>query len=878
LLQAGNLFPQGDIMVGTTVSHYKILERLGGGGMGVVYKAQDLKLERLVALKFLPPDLTRDPEAKQRFVHEAQAASALDHPNICDIHDIGETEDGQLFIVMTCYEGETLKKRIERGPLRIEDALAIAIQVAQGLARAHEAGIVHRDIKPANIMVTSRGEAKIVDFGLAKLTARTVFTKAGTTLGTVAYMSPEQTKGDPADHRVDIWSLGVVLYEMVTGQLPFKGDYENAVVYSILNAQPEPMTALRTAVPMELERIVQKCLCKHPRERYQHVDELLVDLQSCSKVTSQIGAQTQRPTVALRRGRRLFWYGAALGLAALALVAYVLLSHQEGSPSELKMIAVLPFENLGTAEDEYFADGLTDVIISHLSSVSRLGVISRTSSMQYKRTSKSLPVVAKELGVDYILEGTIQWVKTAGNQRIRITPQLIKVSGDVHLWADDIDRTIDDIFAVQTEIATRVVKSLDIALGESERRTVEAIPTKNLEAYQAYLRGLSLSHRYERSNMKTAIEMFQRAVALDSTFALAYARLSRAHLNYFWEGYGHTKERLSIAKECIDRAFALQGELPEAYLALGCYYYWGYRNYDRALEALAVAEKKLPNNSDVLESVAAIWRRQGKCEAAAERWKKAFELDPQAANLPTEIGNTLVALGRYADAEAYYDRSISLLPDQEYAYRLKAWVSVLWHGDIKKRRSELERIPTQYDPWVALTWQDMYERNYQSALDRLSHASENVHEDQGSFTPVTLLRGLVYRFMNDLEHSRASFDTARVFLESEIKKRPDDHRLHSSLGIVYAGLGRTDEAVTEGELAVEQLPIALDALDGVYPLQSLVGIYTMLGKYDAALDKLEYLISLHAPKWTTAPLLRIDPTYDPLRSNLRFQALLAKAE
>ncbi len=866
-------------MVGKTVSHYKILEKLGEGGMGVVYKAQDLKLERMVALKFLPPDLTRDPEAKHRFIHEAQAASSLQHNNICVVYDIDETADGQMFISMEYFEGETLKKKIERGPLRMEDALDIAIQVVQGLARAHEAGIVHRDIKPANIMVTSRGEAKIVDFGLAKLAIGTVLTKAGTTLGTVAYMSPEQTKGDSADHRVDIWSLGVVLYEMVTGQLPFKGDYENAVVYSILNAEPESMTALRTAVPMELERVVQKCLSKDPRERYQHVDELLVDLRSYSKTTtSKIGAKTQRSTIPIRRNRRLYWYGAAAGLLALALVAYFLVPHGERPASGLKMIAVLPFENLGAAEDEYFADGLTDEITSRLSSIGSLGVISRTSSMQYKKTSKTLPIVAKELGVDYILEGTIRWVKTGANQRIRITPQLIKVSGDVHLWADNIDRTIDDIFAVQTEIATRVVKSLDIVLGEREKYALAAIPTRNLEAYQAYLRGLSFVHRFESPHVRMAIEMFRRAVELDSTFALAYAQLSYAHLKYFWLGYERTKERLSVAKDCLDRAFALQGELPEAYITLGYYYYFGYRNYDRALEALAVAEKKLPNDSGVLSAIAYIWRRQGKFEAAAERLKMAFGLDPQTANLPLEIGNTLWILGMYADGEVYLDRSISLLPDQEEAYRWKALMYLIWRGDTKKARSELDRVPTQYQSWIDLTWLDIYDRNYQSALDRLAHAPVSTSVEQLWITPVSQLRGMVYRFMGDSARSRASLDSARVFLESEIRKRPDDYRLHSSLGIVNAGLGHTKEAVREAELAVEQLRISADAMFGVNPLISLAHVYIMVGKYDAALDKLEYLISLHAPKWVTAPLLRIDPTYDPLRSIPRFQALLAKAE
>ena len=864
-------------MIGATISHYKILEKLGGGGMGVVYKAQDLKLDRFVALKFLPPDLTRDPESKQRFIHEAKAASALQHNNICTVHDIDETDDGQMFIVLDLYEGETLKKRIERGPSKIDEAIDIVIQIAQGLEEAHKHQIIHRDVKPANILIATSGVVKILDFGLAKLAGHTVLTKSGSTVGTAAYMSPEQARGEIVDARTDMWSLGVLLYEMVIGQRPFIGEYDNALMYSILNAQPEPMTALRTAVPMELERIVQKCLSKDRRQRYQHMDELLVDLRSCSKTTSQISAQTQRPTLLIQRRRRLFWYGAAAGLIALALVVYFLVPREERLASRLKMIAVLPFENLGPAGDESFADGLTEEITSRLSSVSRLGVISRTSSIQYKKTSKTLPVVAKELGVDYVLEGTIRWVKTGSNQRIRITPQLIKVAGDVHLWADNIDRTLDDIFAVQTEIATQVVKALNIVLSESEKRVIEAIPTKNLEAYQAYLRGLSFTRREERPNVKMAIEMFHRAVQLDSTFALAYARLSYSHLSYYWYGYDRTQERLSAAKKALDRAFALQGDLPEAYIVLGYYYYWRY-HYDRALEAFAAAEKKLPNDSRVLANVAYIWRRQGKFEAAAARLKKAFELDPQAADLPWVIGATLAQLGIYPDAEVYYERCISLLPDQDRAYRYKAEMYLRWLGDTKKSRSELERVPTQYQPWVDLTWLDIYERNYQSALDCLDHAPVSALEEQGSVTPVSQLRGLVYRFMNDPVRSGISFDSARVFLESEIKKRPDDHRLHGSLGIVYAGLGRAVDAVREAELAVQQLPITLDAIFGIYPLISLAQVYTMVGKYDAALDKLEYLVSLHAPKYITAPILRLDPTYDPLRSNPRFQALVAKTQ
>ncbi|MDP2886256.1 MAG: protein kinase [Ignavibacteria bacterium] len=869
-------------MIGQTISHYRIVEKLGGGGMGIVYKAQDTRLKRTVALKFLPPDLTRDEEAKTRFVHEAQAASALQHNNICTLHDIDETADGpqgaeQMFIVMDCYEGETVKKKIERGPLKIEEAIDVAIQIAQGLEEAHKHHIIHRDVKPANVLVTTGGVVKIVDFGLAKLAGQTVLTKSGSTVGTAAYMSPEQTRGEAVDARTDIWSLGVLLYEMVTGQRPFKGEYDNAVLYSILNVHAEPMTALGTAVPMELERIVQKCLSKEPSDRYQHVDELLVDLRSCRSGTSQVGAQTPRPAVQIRRSKRVFWYGAAAGLIALSLVAYFLAPREERPASHLKMIAVLPFANLGSAGDESFADGLTDEIATRLGSISKLGVISRTSSVQYKKTSKSLPVIAKELGVDYVLEGTIRWDKTGSNQRIRITPRLITAAGDVPLWNDNIDRTLDDIFVVQTEIATKVVKALNIVLSESEKRVIEASPTKNLEAYEAYVRGLSFTRREERPNVKMAIEMFHRAVQLDSTFALAYARLSYSHLSYYWFGYDRSEERLSAGKKALERAFALQGDLPEAYIVLGYYYYWRY-HYDQALEAFAAAEQKLPNDSRVLPYVAYIWRRQGKFEAAAARLKKAFELDPQAADIPWVLGATLAQLGIYPDAEVYYERCISLLPDQDRAYRYKAAMYLRWLGDTKKSRSELERVPTQYQPWVDLTWLDIYERNYQSALSCLDHAPVRALEEQGSVTTVSQLRGLVCRFMNDPVRSRVSFDSARVFLETEIKKRPDDHRLHESLGIVYAGLGRAVDAVREAELAVQQLPITLDAIFGIYPLISLAQVYTMVGKYDAALDKLEYLVSLHAPKYITAPILRLDPTYDPLRSNPRFQALLAKAE
>jgi eukaryotic-like serine/threonine-protein kinase len=869
-------------MIGQMISHYKILEKLGEGGMGIVYKAEDTKLRRTVALKFLPKGLEAHEPQRARFLQEAQAASALNHPNICAVHTLGEHEgsrgDKQQFIDMEFVEGRTLSVLLKEKELLLNKVIDIAIQICEGLNAAHRKGIVHRDIKPDNIMLTDDGLVKIMDFGLAKLKGTSKLTKTHSTLGTLSYMSPEQARGEEVDQRTDIFSLGAVLYEMITGRPPFKGDHEAAIIYSIINETPEPLARYKSKIPDELQRIVEKALSKERNERYQHVDELLVDLRSCSRITGQVGQQTQRTVAPTRKSKKLLLCVATASLIVLTLSAYFLLSHEEKPASQLKMIAVLPFENLGPAEDEYFADGLTDEITSRLSSINSLGVISRTSSMQYKKTSKSLPLVAKELGVDYILEGTIRWMKTGGIERIRITPQLINVSGDVHLWADNIDRTLDDIFAVQSEIAARVVKSLDIVLGEGEKSVIEAIPTSNIEAYQVYLQALSFSESYDPVNIGRSLAMFQRAIQLDSTFSLAYAWLSYVHLKYFWYGYDHTNERLSQAKESLDRAFAIQNELPEAYITLGYYYYWGYRDYERALKAFAVAEKYLPNNSDVLSAVAYIWRRQGKFEATIERLKKAFERDPKSRQLALEIGNTLWIRGKFAEAEVYQDRSISLIPEEEEAYRWKSQMYLRWTGDTGRSRSELDRILKLNQAWIDLIWLDIYERNYQSALNRLDFSPAKVSVEQLWIIPVSQMRGLVYRFMGDSVRSRASFDTARVFLESEIKKRPDDYRLHSSLGIVNAGLGRTDNAVREAELAVEQLPISMDAMFGVNPIISLSRVYVMVGKYDTAFDKLEFLLSPETPKYFTLHILQLDPIYDPLRNNPRYKALLAKGK
>jgi serine/threonine protein kinase len=510
-------------MIGKTVSHYKVFEKLGGGGMGVVYKAEDTRLKRTVALKFLPPTLTSDLEAKERFIHEAQAASALQHNNICVVYDIDETPDGQMFISMEYLEGETLKKKIERGPLKVEEAIDFAVQVAHGLAKAHEHGIVHRDVKPANIMVTTDGVAKIVDFGLAKLSGRTMLTKTGSTLGTAAYMSAEQARGEPADHRTDIWSLGVVLYEMLTGKRPFDAEYENALLYAILNSEPEPITAVRTGVQRELERIVSKCLAKSPAERYQHIDELVVDLRMIHPITASLAHAATRTGVVRSRRIRTRVLLTGIALVVVALGAWFFLGRESGELSQLrkKSIAVLPFSPFGRSfDDSVFADGIHDDILTQLSKISGLRVIARTSMVLYRDSKKTPLQIGDDLDVGYLLEGSTR--RSGG--KIRITAQLINTADEGHLWAETYDRNDADVFAVQSDIAQRISSSMEAVLSPAEKAAVEEIPTRSTEAYNYYLQGKHYWENYiDSAGNAKAAEFFEKAAEKDPTFTQAFA-------------------------------------------------------------------------------------------------------------------------------------------------------------------------------------------------------------------------------------------------------------------------------------------------------------------------------------------------------------------
>ena len=641
-------------MIGKSVSHYKILEKLGEGGMGVVYKAQDIKLDRFVALKFLPPHLSQAEEEKKRFIHEAKAASALDHNNICTIYEIGETEDGQMFIAMACYEDESLKEKIERGPVKIEEANDTAIQIAQGLAKAHSKEIVHRDIKPANILLTEDGQVKIVDFGLAKLAGRTVLTKEGTTLGTAAYMSPEQTQGTSVDHRTDIWALGVVIYEMITGKQPFQGDYEQAVLYSILNEDPEPITGLRTGIPMELERIVNKALKKDPAERYQRLDEMLIDLKSVN-ADRAVGKD---PTTEKSRALSNQTKKAPLTFGLFFLVAIVVGSgifywwqsfsdRPDPSQVSIQRLAVLPFSNIrNDPETDFLGFALADQIIGSLSYLKNILVRPSNSIRPYQDQTLDRQTAGADLKVDILLTGN--YLKEANTIRLNI--ELVDVVANEMIWREAIEVEYENAFALQDIVSKKVIDRLKLQFSQDERARMQSDVSQNPLAYEYYLR--SLSYPSKNDGDLLAIKMLNKSIQLDSSYAPAFSELGYRRQRYGNYGLAGAQE-ISKAEQAYQHALSLNDELLDALFNLSGL----YAEMGRTEKAVELARRMLiinPTNALAHASLGYVYRYAGMLAESEKEYERALAIDPGNRRFRS-AGITYACLGKYEKAIQAYN-------------------------------------------------------------------------------------------------------------------------------------------------------------------------------------------------------------------------------
>jgi len=863
-------------MIGSTVSHYKILEKLGGGGMGVVYKAEDTKLKRTVALKFLPAAFSFDDDAKKRFINEAQAASALQHNNICTIHDINETEDGQIFICMDCYEGETLKKRIEREQIKLDEAIDIIVQVAAGLQKAHEKGIIHRDIKPANIFITNDGVVKILDFGLAKLSGQTMMTKMGETLGTIAYMSPEQTRSELVDQRTDIWSLGVVLYEMITKNLPFKGDYDSAMIYSILNDEPNQLTA----IPKDLQHIIYKCLVKNPFDRYPSISVFLDDLYKSGIVKE--GSRTGAFSFARNKKSRKLIYivTGVIIVAVLAIAFWKFFTWGDAQSEKSRFIAVLPFHPITSSEeDKSFAEGIHDDILTQLSKIKDLRVIARTSVLQYRDTKKSIKQVANELGVRVILEGSTRRV---GNT-VRITAQLIDAETEEHIWADSYDRPYTDIFNIQSDVAQKIASALQIKLGKDELTSIETIPTENMQAWEYFQKGKYFWYVYNdyEGNLKSA-EMFEKACELDTNFALAYAWQALVFLDvYFFSPSIKKDYYLKKYEKAIVKAALLAPEIPEINFARANYLFNINLDVNAAIKELELANVKRQNDVNFLTYLSEWENVRGNPEIALQYSKRVYDLDPKSPQGPFQAVKNAYHLDRFKQAERWAELLIANNPESSigYAHKLRIYISA--YGDLKRSETvlqEAKKVVTRQKITITLSEfvHCFYNRNYNEALK--INESRTVRE--GRF----FNKAILLRLLNRNEEAKVYFDSLRTECLEKLESLPkvDHYQMTISyqtmlLAVAYAGLGNKEKAFEQ----ISKSDISSLSRNGLLVAYS----YILLGKLAEAIHSLELSVRepsryylLLFPLDILPGTLKLDPVLDPLRDDPRFKKIIAVAE
>ena len=805
------------LAAGTRLGSYEILSPLGSGGMGEVYRARDSKLNRDVAIKVLPRSLAADPDALARFEREALAVAALSHPNILAIHDFGEQE-GICYAVMELLEGETLRERLQAGPIPERQALTYALQIARGLTAAHDKGIVHRDLKPDNVFVTADDHVKILDFGIAKKTeaapADDGLTKPGSVVGTLGYSSPEQLRGLAVDHRSDIFSLGAILYELLSGQRPFRRDMPIETMAAILQDEPPPLSESGRRISPALEHIVLHCLQKKPEKRFQSARDVAFALEQAAIWTTAEG-RTFRPAARTRRLRT------ASLVAVVVLLAGIGVWLLERRPRRVdagsaRRVAVLPFENLGSREDDYFADGMSDEVRAKLTSVPGLQVIARGSSIPYKKTTKTPKEIARDLDATYLLTATVRWEKSGGTSRVHVTPELVEVSDSgapASKWQQPFDANLTDVFQVQSDIATKVAQALGVVLAAKEERRLSERPTENMAAYDAYLKGEEASGGMSATNpasLHKALGFYDDAARLDPSFVQALARVSMANTALYFLS-APTPELVRRAMEAAYKAVAVAPNRREGYVALGNYQLFVVHDFHRALDEYEKGQRLATPNAELLTWMAVAEESLGRWDVALGHFQQAERLDPRSAVTIRRLAEALLWLRRYREAREVLDRGLAFAPANFDLIEDKV-VTYLGEGDLAGARAVVAGVPKDVDPaaldvFLATYWDLAWvldERQRNLVLSLPADAFEDGGTQGLRLAELSAMKG-------DAAGVRAHAEEARKTFEEQLREAPDDGQRHIVLGLALGYLGRKQEAIREGERGCALEPISKDA-------------------------------------------------------------------